>query len=178
MTFDSLVCDWNNANNGLRVPVYGILCYRDYFEFFLFEGNTLGDTGPFSFKCGSLPNDQSPRYFRLPDPAYTQTTGPFINALRPICEVLFDLLMNGYVSSVTMYHASVSRSANDRQPKKGLVQWEEAMHLAVRALEDFREAERQRQAQLTDDANSLVDQAMTSLKRRYEIPTFSGIISN
>jgi hypothetical protein len=78
-----------------------------------------------------------------------------------------------------VYHAhSVSRSANGRQPKKSLDQLEEAMCLAVRASEDFREAERKRQTQLTDEANSLVDQAMASLKLRYEIPTFSGIISN
>jgi hypothetical protein len=157
------------------VPVYGILCDGDAFEFFLFEGNT----DPFSFKRGSRPDHPSLRSFWLPNPSDMPTTRPFIDALRPLCEVIFDLLMSVYVSSLTMYHArSVSGSTNGRQPKNSLGQWEEAICLAVRASEDFREAERKRQTQLTDEANSLVDQAMASLKLRYEIPTFSGITSN
>jgi hypothetical protein len=161
------------------VPVYGILCDGYIFEFFLFKGDTtLGNTGPFSFKRGSRPNSQALRPFQLPNPADLPTTRPFIDALRPICEVVFDLLMSSYVSSLKIYHSSRIMSANEHQPKKGLDQWEEAIHFAVRASKDFREAEKKRQTQLTDEANSLVDQAMGSLKQRYEIPTFSSIISN
>jgi hypothetical protein len=32
--------DWNNAQDGVRVPVYGILCDGDVFEFFRFDGST------------------------------------------------------------------------------------------------------------------------------------------
>jgi hypothetical protein len=157
------------------VPVYGILCDGDIFEFFLFRGNT----DPISFKRGSYPDDPILRPFRLPDPPDAKTTRPFIDALRPICEIVFDLLMSSYVESLTIYHArSVSRSAKGGQLRESLGLWEEGIRLAVKAKEDFREAERKRQSQLTDKANSLVDQAMASLKLRYDIPTFSGIISN
>jgi hypothetical protein len=44
------------------------------------------------------------------------------------------------------------------------------MSAAVRASQDFRNAETKRQAQLTDEANPIVEEAMASLKRRYGIP--------
>jgi hypothetical protein len=47
-----------------------------------------------------------------------------------------------------------------------------------RASQDFRDAEMKCQTQLNDEANSIVEEAMASLKRRYGIPTFSGIVSN
>jgi hypothetical protein len=161
------------------VPVYGILCDGNIFEFFLFKG----DTDPISFKRGSCPDDPILCPFRLPDPSDAKNICPFIDALRPICEIIFDLLMSSYVESLTIYHAlyharSVSRSAKGGQLRESLCLWEEGIRLAVKAKEDFREAERKRQSQLTDKANSLVDQAMASLKLRYDISTISGIISN
>ena len=157
------------------MPVYGILCDGEIFEFFLFKGNT----DPFSFKRGSYPDDPILLPFRLPDPSDAKNTRPFIDALRPICEIVFDLLMSSYVESLMTYHARfVSGSAKWGQLRESLGLWEEGIRLAVKAKEDFREAERKRQSQLTDEANSLVDQAMASLKLRYDIPTISGIISN
>lgn len=61
------------------------------FEFLLFDGTTE----PFTFKRGLGFNDPPTvrRSFRLPDPEDTLTTRPFIDALRPICEITFDLLL-------------------------------------------------------------------------------------
>jgi hypothetical protein len=156
--------------NDLRVPVYGILYDGHIFEFFLFNSTT----DPYSFKYGLCPDH--PRTvrlaFRLPDPGSIITTHPFINALRPICEIIFDLLLDGYVSSLKAFHAhSVKRCIGEHLGK-----WEKAISAAVRASEGFRDAEIKRQAQLTDVANSLAEEAMVSLKHRYEISTFSGNI--
>jgi hypothetical protein len=72
----------------------------------------------------------------------------------------------------------VNKSTREGQPRKSVEQWEEAMSAAVRVSQDFRDAETKRQTQLTDEADSIVEEAMASLKRRYGIPTFSGIVSN
>ncbi|KAN0115875.1 hypothetical protein V8E52_006415 [Russula decolorans] len=149
---------------GFRVPVYGIQCDGDVFEFFLFNGTTK----PFSFKHGLGPNDPPTcrRPFRLLDPADTLTTRPFIDALCPICKIIFDLLLSGYVSSLKAYHNhSVNKSTREGQPRKSVEQWEEAMSAAVRVSQDFRDAETKRQTQLTDEADSIVEEAMASLKR-------------
>jgi hypothetical protein len=64
------------------------------------------------------------------------------------------------------YHDhSVNQSAREGHPRKSVDKWAEAMSAAVRASEDFREAETKRQAQLIDEANSIVEEAMASLKR-------------
>jgi hypothetical protein len=57
------------------------------------------------------------------------------------------------------------------------------MSAAVRASQDFRDAEMKcqtAQTQLTDEANSIrvVEEAIASLERRYKFPTFSSIVSN
>jgi hypothetical protein len=102
------------VRQGFRVPVYDILCDKDVFELFLFDGT--GTTAePFSLERGLGTNDPPTRLrpFRLPDPADTLTTRPFIGALRPICEIIFDLLLSGYVSSLKAYHNRSVKSARE-----------------------------------------------------------------
>jgi hypothetical protein len=86
------------------------------------------------------------------------------------------------VSSLKAYHdSSVYRSTSLRGDHplavKSVDKWEEAMSAAITSQE-FRDAETKRQTQLTEEANSTVEEAMAYLKRRYGIPTFNGIISN
>ena len=45
--------------------------------------------------------------------------------------------------------------------------WEEAMSAAIKALQYFRDAEVKRQTWHTDEANSIVEEAMASLQHRY-----------
>jgi hypothetical protein len=58
--------------------------------------------------------------------------------------------------------------------------WKEAISVTVKAWQDFREAEMKRQAQLIDEANSIAEKAMASLKSWYGISAFifCGNISN
>jgi hypothetical protein len=56
--------------------------------------------------------------------------------------------------------------------------WAEAMSAATGALQDFRDAETKRQARNISQANSIVKDAMASLKCRYGIPTVSHIVSD
>ena len=168
------------------MPVYAILCCNGHsFEFFQFDGTT----DPYSFKYGLGPNDPSflQRPFRLPQLQYPSTTRPFIKALHPICEIIFDLLLNSYVSSLKTYNDLLKKKfiKEDREvqpwlPEAYADKQKVAMNAAVKALQGFKEAEMKCQAQLINEANSVAEEAMASLKCRYEIPTFifSGNISN
>jgi len=161
-------------HHGFRVLVYGILCDGDIFEFFLFDGTTE----PFSFQRGVGLNAPT-RRFRIPDPADTWTTRPFIHALRPICEIIFDLLLSAYVSSLKAYHnRAVIKNTRAGQLRKSLDKWEVAMSSATIALDKFRDAETKRQARLTDEANSIVQEAMAALMCRYGSSAFRVIISD
>jgi hypothetical protein len=55
--------------------------------------------------------------------------------------------------------------------------WAVAISVTVKALQDFREAEIKRQTQLIDEANSIAEKAMASLKSMYGIPAFIFIFS-
>ena len=72
----------------------------------------------------------------------------------------------------------MDKSTREGQSSNTMGKWEGAISAAISALQDFRKAEMKRQAQLTDEANSIVEDAVISLKCRYEIPIFSSIISN
>lgn len=103
----------------------------------------------------------------LPDLNGT-TTSPFIAALRPICEIIFDLMLGGYVSSLEVYHnRSVRNSDKERKPRKNLHEWERAITFAQQAQGLFRDAETKRQELLLDEANATVQQAMETLKLRH-----------
>jgi hypothetical protein len=148
------------------VPVYGILCDGSTFEFFLFDGSTK----PYSFSRGCLPGDP-PIFrngFRLEDFAKTETPRPFILTLRPICEIIFDLLLRGYISSLNAYRSRSSRkSEKERKPRKSLDKWEEAVKFAEEALKNFQEADAKRHAGLIDESNKITQEALKSLNLRY-----------
>ena len=129
---------------------------------------------PSSFERGICPNDPPNRQrpFRIPDPSDSLCIRSFINALRPICEVIFNLLLKGYVASLEALHNhSVDESISKGQPRRSLDKWQQALSAAAKAVQDFGEAEVKRQAGHIDKANSMVDEAMVHLKERYQIPT-------
>lgn len=156
--------DWNNAQSGVRVPVYGILCDGEVFEFFRFDGSikppsfTHGCYGPTSRHHLVLPD--------LTDPT-DPVSGNFIVALRPICEIIFDLMLTGYVSSLEAYH---NRSLRNGE-KEGKSRWEQAIRYAQQAQGCFRDADTRRQIHLLDDANAMVQEAMGILKLRHSSPS-------
>ena len=160
------------------VPIHAILCDGDRFDFFYFDGTTE----PFSFKQGLDPNIPSiyKHSLHLPDPSYKSGICPFINVLRPVCETIFDLLLRGYVLSLKAYYKYiVTMNTKEDWPKKSVEEWEKAISAAVKTWQGFKDAEIKRQAQLTDEANSIVEEAVAALKDRYGISTFScGNISN
>ncbi|KAF8808065.1 hypothetical protein BYT27DRAFT_7097515 [Phlegmacium glaucopus] len=153
-------CHWNNVHRGLHIPVYGILCDGSHFQFFLFDGNNK----PYSFSRGILHTDPPAvrRGFQLNDPENPKS---FICALRPICEVIFDVMLTSYISSLNAYHNhSISMAKKEEKPPKSMGGWEKPLTLAGDALEIFRTAETMRQNQLYNNANVLVQDAMALLK--------------
>jgi hypothetical protein len=61
-----------------------------------------------------------------------------MRGLRQICEIIFDLLLQSYILSLDAYYQNCF-IGNGK--KEGRHEWEEALHLAGDALENFRVAE-------------------------------------
>ncbi|KAF8224328.1 hypothetical protein L208DRAFT_1410494 [Tricholoma matsutake] len=142
-------CCWNDTRQGLRVPVFDILCDRNVFQF-LFDGSTK----LFSFSRGALPGDPPPlRYsFNLNDFTAAESSRPFIRTLRQICEIIFDLLLQTYISRLDAYR---NRSVgNGKKEGKSTHEWKEALCFAGDALEKFRAAETMRRDNLPNEANA------------------------
>ncbi|KAF8341914.1 hypothetical protein F5887DRAFT_1062393 [Amanita rubescens] len=119
-------------------PVIGIL-QCDGNAFQFFSFD--GSTKPFSFSRGTLPEDSPTLRHDM---------------------IIFDLLLQSYISSLDAYrNRSIGKG-------KSMHEWEEALCFAGDALEKFRAAERMRQDNLPDVANTTVQDAMDILKRRYD----------
>ena len=166
-SFELIACDWINAMKGFKVPVFGILCDGKSFEFFSFDAST----SPPSFKRGCLPGDplKFRRGLQLSD--FT-LTGParFIAELRQICEVIFDLFMSSFVSSLMAFQQRSERKVKkDQKPRKSMEKWEEALKHANVALNKFRNAESMYKGKFIDNANAAAGEAMKALKQRCEI---------
>ena len=136
------------------MPVHGILCDGNAFEFFRFDGTTK----PLSFYQG---RDTTVPRTRMYLPDLTEASpGSLIDALRPICEFVFDLMVMAYISSLNAWHMA--------EGKPSLENWDRAISSAHKAQENFRDAETKRQMQHIDEADALVQQAMESLQDRYD----------
>lgn len=146
------------------MPVYAILCDGEVFEFFCFDGSTK----PPLFTKGSDPTIRRDR-FRLPEFTQGLSPRPFIDALRPICEITFDLLLNGYLSSLNAYRDRSKRKGDkEGQSRKSLENWDRALGFAQQALRMFRDAEIKRRAEHFDEAEAGTEEAMGSLEDRYD----------
>jgi hypothetical protein len=152
--------------------VYGILCDGEIFEFFRFDGSTK----PPSFNHGCY----GPTRTRLVLPDFTDTVmHPFIAALRPICEIIFDLMLTGYVASLEVYHnRSERKSENEGKLRQSLVKCKQAITYAQQARGLFRDAETRRQIGLLDEANAIVQEAMETLKLRPSSPSSTRTASD
>jgi hypothetical protein len=166
-SFESPVCDRNNAAKGFDMPIIGILCDGMSFEFFSFDGKTRKFTrgclpgDPAEYRCGLRLTD-----FTLDGP------GRFIAGLRQICEIIFDLFMGAYISSLTSFRErSEWKGKKDGNPRKSLDEWDEALKHAQEAFGKFRAAETKRKGKDGERANTLVEEALYALELRYKIFT-------
>jgi hypothetical protein len=158
-------CDWNNSTENFSVPVFGILWDGTHFNFFKFDGTSK----PFSFLRGAFPGDHPSlrRGFELPGLTTAEESAlPFMRALRLISEVIFDLLLSGYVSSIGTFRDRSPVRGTKEHPRQSLIKWEDALASAKQALHHYRDAESKRHDGDITAANKAVSHARTLLKHR------------
>ena len=92
----------------------------------------------------------------------TQTPCLFIGNLREICEIIFDLMLKAYISSLEAFH-NCSKKRSAQQPRQSLGDWERTFDFADKALEKSRDAEMEREAHGDLERNRLWSQAMKDI---------------
>ncbi|KAK2463738.1 hypothetical protein APHAL10511_004231 [Amanita phalloides] len=159
------VCDWNNSTQNFSVPLFGILWDGTYFHFFKFDGTSK----PPSFLRGAFSADpiKFRRGIKLPDLTDADESAlPFIRTVRLISEVVFDLFLSGYVSSIEAFCDQSSVRSAKEGTRKSLTRWEDGLTSAQQALHHFRDAESKRQGRDKTGADQAVSHAQMLLKRR------------
>jgi hypothetical protein len=129
-------CDFANSHRNFPPsPIFGILCTGTSFEFFSFDGTTSPPTISRGILHTHTPNGFEPHtILSLAD--YRGTSGiNFICSLRPICEVLFYLLLQGYKTAVGTYaQCSIDGGNNKNCPQNSTLGWNEAHILAIQTI--------------------------------------------
>lgn len=92
------------------------------------------------------------------------TARSFIHNLRPICEIVFNLLLVAYIASLKMHR---DRSASRPRQWKSLDGWDKALKFAEEALEMSQNAEVLRRNNSIIDADATTETAFKTLKLRY-----------
>lgn len=112
------------------------------------------------FSMGHVPGHQFQLEGGLPleDFSLRPTAHSFIHSLRPICEVVFNLLLGTYI-------ASLNAIRQDSQ-ENNLRLWDEPVRLALQALSHTEAAEFLRQKNLIADADVFTEEAFRALKLR------------
>lgn len=118
-------------------------------------------------------NPPSPRrssnhsaWIKLDDFTRSRNTQRFIHTLHQTSEIIFDLLLQSYISSLDAYqNCSIGKGKKEGMLKKTTHEWEDsALHFAGDALEKFQAAETMQRDNLPNKANTTVQQAMGLLK--------------
>ena len=89
----------------------------------------------------------------------------FIHSLHPICEILFNLLLIGYITSLKAFCDYTSQHGEQEK----LDGWDKAIRFAEVALEKSQDAEVLRQNNSIVDADSTTEAAFKALKLRYNV---------
>ena len=88
----------------------------------------------------------------------------FIKSLRPICEIVFNLLLLTYTTSLKGYQQTRSITRNSKDHDGPL--WDEALRFAGEALEKSQGAEALRQDNSVVDADRTANEALKALTLR------------
>ncbi|KAH9065933.1 hypothetical protein EDB87DRAFT_908528 [Lactarius vividus] len=151
-------CDWNNAEADLSVPIYGILCNGNKFQFFTFNGRTK----PHKVSMGVVWDRGSPflrllrRILRLVDFSWEPIACAFFHSLRLICETVFNFFLLAYIASLKAFRHG---------QQKNLDGWDQALKFAE-ALEKSQDAEALRQDNSINDANATTE----NIVREFNVP--------
>ncbi|KAH9068513.1 hypothetical protein EDB83DRAFT_2586991, partial [Lactarius deliciosus] len=151
-------CDWNNMQLDVGMPIYGILCNGNSFQFFAFDSSTK----PYKFSAGAVQGRGLP----LVDSSSEPTARSFIHSLCPICETIFNLLLVTYIASLKMFRdMSQAASQPGLQRCLGPVDgWDKTLKFAEEALEKSQDAEVLHRDDLIVDADATAEVAFKALK--------------
>ncbi|KAN0133984.1 hypothetical protein V8E53_008202 [Lactarius tabidus] len=167
-------CDFNNRQHDTSIPIYGILCDGSTFQFFSFDGNTK----PYKFSIGLDPGTQF-QVIPLTDFSFQPTAHSFIHSLRPICEIVFNLLLLTYIASLKIWVPSMPCEGTESQPgQERIGDCDKALRSSLRfaedALEKSQNAEVLRQDGLIAMADVITEAAFQDLRHSTDaVPYYS-----
>lgn len=158
-------CDFNNRQDDISMPIYGMLCDGIIFQFFSFDGNTR----PYKFSIGLDPSTQF-KVIPLHDFSFQPTSHAFICGLRSICEIVFNLLLLTYIASLKAFMPCEGVAPQSGQ--ENISAWDEGLSLGLRfaeeALKKSQNAEALCQDNLITNAHMVAEDALQDLKHRYD----------
>lgn len=153
-------CDHNNKQ--IRAPIYGILCDGSGFQFFQFSRRTEA-MKPHKFAVGAFPGSRYLNGRGLPIDDISASALPFILSMRPICETIYNLLLESYITTLKAFRQrNLSRLGQGDHDT--LASSDQAIILGERALAMSQIAEGLRQQKVFVGIDEFAEIGLRSLK--------------
>lgn len=173
----SAACDYINARNNLRCPVYGILCDGTTFQFFRYDQNRTPyiARGVFPFSKAGSTHGQSLKLADLQSDSHLD----FWRTARIIAEAIFYILLLSYERALQAYYnRSMETAQADGKTRASTPEWFKSLGFASRALGQAVEAGKVHAAGMVDQAELQAVEALAILQDRYRLPIHKYLSQN
>ncbi|KAA8900056.1 hypothetical protein FN846DRAFT_781986, partial [Sphaerosporella brunnea] len=143
-------CDYDNYKQGFHQPIFGILTNGESCYFFSFERPELNRRPNISIQVWRGVYDGL-EYVPLVPFGHCRSPIQFISSLRPVCDIIYAVLVTAYIESINAFHSRSLRNAKKHQRKRQSTEhWYNAKQVAQNALETALETAIQAETQAAD----------------------------
>lgn len=156
-------CYTENERKGYFIPMHCIVTDGLAYNFYKLDKRS---NPPFVRGCFSGDPLHLQEGLYIPDYSHRPTALPFMLQLRTACEVVFDVMLRGYIEGL---RANSLDSVKWKRPNPN--EWDQSLQSANLALEQFRKADVHRQNGDFDSADATADEALAELHKRYKFNT-------
>ncbi|KAF8541859.1 hypothetical protein BDD12DRAFT_775595 [Trichophaea hybrida] len=162
-------CDYNNFKHGFHLPIFGILTDGDTFRYFRFHRpEPVRRTGiSISVQRGVYHSRSISMQLKSLDSC--ESSHDFLTSLRPICEVIYGVLVSAYLASIEAFYQRSLRSARKEVGKRRSTDvWYNAKSIGTEALQEAVEAAEMALRDL-GEANVMAENAWRRLDESVEL---------
>ncbi|KAH8819526.1 hypothetical protein F5884DRAFT_743934 [Xylogone sp. PMI_703] len=124
---EAKACSLMNYKDGFYVPILGILCVGDSFQFFQYTHSRGSQETKPSFKIGKFLDDRTSIRLEEPELAFSVDTKEQIRQLRSICESMYYVFLKAYTNGLDAHWIiSKQRGKSEGQEWDSTTEWLDA----------------------------------------------------
>ncbi|OXV07632.1 hypothetical protein Egran_04603 [Elaphomyces granulatus] len=162
---ESIACSFTNRQNGFNLPILGILCDGEQFNFFEFQKKGTGQAG--QFRLGVFPDGSKRVATANPSSLDSNfNTQQAVLQIRSVCEALYYCFLRAYSTGLgAFWHRSLEKSRSEGKTRDSTPKWGHAVTLSTQALNEALAARVQYERGELDASQETAESAVRTLSQ-------------